>query len=476
MTTAQAGTLQTTVGARKDAARTDEGRFLRYIGLLVGYSAASVLLPSFLHFVLFVGLAIYAARGSKETIEAFTLLMVSIIGHGALVPSNAGLFRWVVLMSGFGRLVFDMSRDGNHTSPVVLMFAMTTALLLPINAISSVIPMLSVLKVLAFGIGGITIFGCFERTAHLRGHWQVWFLAMATVLVVGSLIVLPTGMGYTRTVRGYQGILRHPQMLGPVAGVFGAWFTGLLATGRGNPRLLLPLSVSAWALVLLSAARTGALAGGGGFLIALLIGGGFRGQRLISPTYLVSPTAVLAGLLGMAALIAYSEQTTSFLESFVRKNQDSQTAEELFLDARGDRASLSMENFADSPFVGVGFGTPSDYQDYTVKSNHQVGGITIKASSEKGFMPTAVLEETGLIGAVLVLGILLALLGPIHRLAPFEAIWMAWAILLVNAGAAVLFSFGGLGFFVWMMLGYCYNQSGADFLRGARARAIRARS
>ena len=456
--------------------RTDRERFFRYIGLFLGYGAASIVLPSFLHFVLFVGLAVYASQGAKQTIEAFTLLMLSIIGHGALVPANAGVFRWIVLMSGFSRLLFDMTRSGNPSNPVMLGFALCTALFLPINAIASALPMLSVLKVVAFGIGGITIFGCFERTAHLRSHWQIWFMALAVVLIVGSILVLPTGIGYTRTVRGYQGVLRHPQMLGPVAAVFGAWFSGLLATGRGDAKYLLPLAMGSWALVLLSAARTGALAGVGGFLVALLVGGVFRGQKLISPAYLISPAAVVASIFTLAALIGFSSQTASFLQSFVVKDQDSQTAAELFEDARGDRTSLSMENFASSPFVGVGFGTPSNLQPYSEKRAEQVAGITVSASAEKGFMPTAVLEETGLLGALLISALLLALLLPIHRLAPFEAIWMAWAILFVNAGAAILFSFGGLGFFVWMMLGFCYNQSGADYLRQVRARLIRGRA
>ena len=448
-----------------DAAAPDRALLYRTLGLVIGYQAVAVILPSALHVLIYLLLSIYALRGSKETIQAFTLLMLTIIGHDGLVPSNAGLFRWPVLFCGFFRLLWDATQTSGLKSPVVLGFATTAALLLPINFVASALPMISVLKVVAFSVGGLTIFGCFERTAHLRAYWQVWFLAIAAFIVVGSLLLLPTGLGYTRTANGYQGVLRHPQMLGPVAAVCAAWFSGLLASGRGNPRYLFPLSLAAWVLVLLSAARTGLLAGIAGFGIALVFGSLLRKQRLISPTYLVSPVSVTVLLFAAALLLANAERAGAFAVDFVRKGQEAESAEELFAQARGDRASLSMENFASRPFVGVGFGTPSNLGSFIDQKAESVGGIVVSASSEKGFMPTAVLEETGLIGAVLTLFLLGAVFLPVHRLAPFEIIWMAWAALLMNVGAAVLFSFGGLGFFLWMMLGFCYNQSGVSARR-----------
>ena len=457
------------------AVLSDKQKLIRYMAGFVGYVLLAAIVPSFLHFLFFIVLAIHAARGSKQTIEAFTFLMFTIIGHSELMPTNAGLFRWVVLFSALLRLLWDASQDKGLQSPVAYMFAGITLLLLPINLIGSAMPGLSALKVIAFGVGGFTIFGCFERTSHLRSHWQVWFLALAIVIVVGSVLVMPTGLGYERTLRGYQGLLRHPQMLGPVAAVLAAWFSGLLATGRGNPRLLMPMAVVGWGLVVLSAARTGALAGAAGFMLAVLFGAMLRGQRLISVASLVSPSTVLVVLFTIAGLVGFSKQTNAFVGDFVSKGQSAESADELFEQARGSRTAMSMENFASSPFIGVGFGTPSNIdQSLDDRSNKvdRAGGVVISASSEKGFMPTAVLEETGLLGAVLVLALLFAVFAPIHRLAPFEAIWMAWAALLMNVGAAVLFSLGGVGFFLWMMLGLCYNQSGSDLLRQKRSEAL----
>jgi hypothetical protein len=237
--------------------------------------------------------------------------------------------------------------------------------------------------------------------------------------------------------------------------------------------LLLPLAIASFVLILLSAARTGLLAIAIGFLLASIFGALLRGQRLISPTYLISPGAVLTLLLGTAYLVGFSNQASSFFLDFVNKGQQAESATELFEQARGNRIALSLENFSSSPFIGVGFGTPSDI-DRSLDDRDtidRVGGVVVSASAEKGFMPTAVLEETGLLGAALVLIILSVVFLPIHAHGSFETIWMAWAALLMNVGAAVLFSLGGLGFFLWMVLGFCYNQSGFDLRRQQRQRA-----
>jgi hypothetical protein len=86
-------------------------------------------------------------------------------------------------------------------------------------------------------------------------------------------------------------------------------------------------------------------------------------------------------------------------------------------------------------------------------------GVPVSASSEKGFMPTAMLEEVGLFGTLLVVLIMLAISIPVLRLGRFPVVWTYFAALLINVGAAVFFSLGGVGFFMWLMIGFCYGQA-----------------
>ena len=75
---------------------------------------------------------------------------------------------------------------------------------------------------------------------------------------------------------------------------------------------------------------------------------------------------------------------------------------EAFAESRESLIDRSMDNFRQYPIAGIGFGVPSDTSQelFEVK---RVGGIPISASVEKGSLPSATLEETGIIGAGLCL-------------------------------------------------------------------------
>jgi hypothetical protein len=75
---------------------------------------------------------------------------------------------------------------------------------------------------------------------------------------------------------------------------------------------------------------------------------------------------------------------------------------------------------------------------------------------EKGFMPTAVLEETGLIGAALTILLLIFLFVPVLQHPDPTLFWVAAASLLVNFGEMVFFSVGGMGFFFWFVMAFCH--------------------
>jgi hypothetical protein len=88
-------------------------------------------------------------------------------------------------------------------------------------------------------------------------------------------------------------------------------------------------------------------------------------------------------------------------------------------------------------------------------------GLPVGASVEKGFMPSAVLEETGITGAVLVIGLLLALFRPIVRNGSISLFWMALVCLFVNFGEMVFFSVGGLGMLFWVLMAFAYTYAEA---------------
>ena len=83
-------------------------------------------------------------------------------------------------------------------------------------------------------------------------------------------------------------------------------------------------------------------------------------------------------------------------------------------------------------------------------------GIPISASVEKGFLPTAVLEETGIIGSSFLVLLLFSISFPIFKYGKPWEIWMFATALLLNAGEAMLLSPGGKGLLIWIVIGFCY--------------------
>ncbi len=89
-------------------------------------------------------------------------------------------------------------------------------------------------------------------------------------------------------------------------------------------------------------------------------------------------------------------------------------------------------------------------------------GIPISASTEKGFIPTAVLEETGLIGTVFWLYFIFSLIRLALKSNDIRWIAMFFGCLFVNVGEAVFFSVGGIGLHLWLLIGLAIGVAGAS--------------
>jgi hypothetical protein len=118
--------------------------------------------------------------------------------------------------------------------------------------------------------------------------------------------------------------------------------------------------------------------------------------------------------------------------------------------------SQSMRNFRDHPLTGIGFGAPSDPVRFARQLERGPYGIPLSASVEKGFMPTAVLEETGIVGAILILLLLLFMFAPTVLHPDPTLFWVMATSLFLNFGEMVFFSVGGMGFFLWFVMAFCH--------------------
>ena len=106
----------------------------------------------------------------------------------------------------------------------------------------------------------------------------------------------------------------------------------------------------------------------------------------------------------------------------------------------------SWSIFLDQPLMGIGFGTSLD--PYFIAK-----ATLFSAPTEKGFLPTALLEEVGIFGALCFMIFLFAFFAHYWKARNIIALGMMVALLLLNFGEMMFFAMGGMGLYCWSMVG-----------------------
>ena len=433
-------------------------RFLPKTAIVItgGLLVLWVFPPAFL--VAYLGLIVYAARGPKESVQAFTILAILLLLNPGMYskPSFDKSLRWLIFFSAFGRVLFDSAPKPSRVNFPIIFFSFSVLVLSLITSYNTTI---SALKIVTFGVGTYTLMTCFYRTLHLRAYWASWFLTIGLVVFVCSLPLYGSYLGYFRNGVGFQGILNHPQVYGPVAAALTAWTTCIVLFYNSKQPAVVLCMVLGWIAIYTSQARTSLVMILGGIGISIIIGMMFKQSwRLaINRTFSVVRTLCLLIIATIIAVL-YGPQIMTKAQDFLLKGEETVSYEESFQGSRGFLIEQQMINFRNNPIAGIGFGVASDPEALFIKTEGATG-IPVGASIEKGFMPSAVLEEMGITGALLVLFLLGALIRPIVQGRDMAAMAVLFACVLVNLGEMVFFSLGGTGLFLWVMIGFAFNQA-----------------
>jgi hypothetical protein len=165
------------------------------------------------------------------------------------------------------------------------------------------------------------------------------------------------------------------------------------------------------------------------------------------------PTIWASIALALVAIVVIDTATGGTIRKsaigFANKGQATDVEEidpEKVMASRTGMIQRSWENFVESPIYGIGF--------QVAKTEAFVRNATwLTAPAEKGFLPTAVLEEGGILGAVTFSLFLLAYLVDVIRQRSIPALAMFLTFLTCNFTEVSIFSPGGAGAFGWLMVG-----------------------
>lgn len=393
-----------------------------------------------------------ALIGPVQAVQALTVATLVAYGNPAIIKPSpiGGVLLRLVLLAAILRLVPTMRSSDLRLVWPVWVFSIAEAFS---SLQESPALLISLMKVAELFCGVTAVLVAYNRVkaAQLAGLHR-WLITLGlTVIGVSGLTLLRPSVALGGD-GGLEGLLNQPQALGIFMAPFAAWaITGVLLMRRRATRVELWIALLIAALIVLSKARTAGFGAGVGVMVVMMsrvLGRRRRGQATLGKPILV--TCLACGVL--AVLAATTGQVGKILTDYAYKGSmgKAQNLNQAFYASRGGGAIGEWNDFLRKPLLGNGFGVYPDGQFPAGVSYFD--GIPISAPIEKGFLPTAILQEGGALGGVL----LTLVIGLLSRRAwrNTDLRWRAMfvACLAINAGECVFMSPGGIGMFDWLLL------------------------
>ncbi|HKK17784.1 MAG TPA: hypothetical protein VJ952_03800, partial [Opitutales bacterium] len=253
---------------------------------------------------------------------------------------------------------------------------------------------------------------------------------------------------------GFAGMTNHPQTQGALAAFTFVYASCVyLFTPYRHRWMMGLLAPVALIMCYMSAARTGLFAAfiAVGLLVvmAILLRVGPRRIRFnLSAIQVVA--LIFFGVIGLFLLEFFSgggisSRIGDFALKAIRGGGGEFSLAKMF-ESRIELISRSWNVFLEHPIMGINFGTD-------LSAGFIANASLFTAPTEKGFILTAILEETGIIGASIFWAFIIAFYAYYFKRANIMALSMMTVFLLLNLGEMMFFALGGMGLFCWCMLG-----------------------
>lgn len=421
--------------------------------------------PSFVGAVTLALLLCWAMRSNRAAMQALTIsVLLAYLNPTITMPqSMTSQVKWVLLFLTCAVCIYRTYRLTRipRWLPVLGVFTVVTGVL---ALVTSAQADLSLFKLFSFTAGAVAALTVFQGASQEPGYARNWLFTVFTVVLCLSLPMIVVPGGYLSGFRMFRGILAHSQSYAIFMIPMVMYLFARTLTGEATPLVEKAMIAIGFLTIIATGSRTAVLAAVGGLLMVGLIVACYRADLRHVFTRLRS-LVVLAMLVagGLVQLVVSKDSPVEGgLRFFLAKNRtaskDMLSAEEAFTSSRGAIVDLSMQNFRQQPLIGVGFGMNSP-EGVGMVVRDPILGLPVSAPIEQGFLPTATLGQVGLIGSILLLTFLVVLFRPILQYAPAPILVLFWVAFLVNFGEMIFYSTGGLGLYMWLILGFCHEES-----------------
>ena len=407
----------------------------------------------------YLGCIILILKGKEYPIKAITLsVFITFLNPEAFSPASLSTaLRWGVLFLAFFKAY--SKGHGKQSQWAFFLFAFAVYCIVG-SFLHSYSFVTSLFKLISFVIGVLAIERSFANCRHY--NYTSWFYTLFIVCLVLSLPLIIHLLGYVRKGRGFQGILSHPNAFGIYMAPFIGWV--LLGTmfekSRNKKIFLYILGLVGIGTLIASESRTSVFASIIAILFSIFLQLQKKNFRQSRPIVKIQKILLFITLIFSIVILLFPDNIIfkKFSEFAIKsQNVEDIGVQEALLKSRSELIDLSMKKFKEHPFLGNGFGMPSERE--MLNTQFVLGIIPIASAIEKGFLVTAVLEETGVIGFLLVVFFIASYYAIINKTNAVYFSVMFWTSIAVTLGEMVFFAAGGLGLQIFLIMGFARNYS-----------------
>jgi O-Antigen ligase len=429
-----------------------------YAGIIIGLQVIS---PE-TRVLSFTGLLALAAFRRRGPVQALSLSIFATFANGGLAPETPALsfLKWMLIAVCAVKLAITFKSHLNVKMPGQHAITVYTIVICILALVVSSNRELSVLKLLSWYVTAQIIFVALSDRRVAASYWLDWLFSLYVALLLFSLPLLFFPVGRWLNGRSFQGVFSHPQTFG----VYIAPFTAVVTVGIIRAAVLrwhaVLIAALAWTMMFVSQCRTAVLAVSLGIAASLFI---FLLRQKGKRTNWLQPYIVIRiCLLGAIALVlapAFGDSAVSGLSTFLSKGSSGSIWNPIFekggiVSSRESLVAPQLEQFRQKPIGGTGFGLAPENVAQQVQTS-DLYGLPLSAPTEPGFLPLALLAQTGIIGAAAWCLMLFPLSRRVSFHAPLEMAILFWTVTLTTLGEMTFFAAGGLGLQLWLLLGLC---------------------
>ncbi len=410
----------------------------------------------------FVILLWMVIKSPEAAFKAFTIALLGLVANQAIVTKTAvwTVARFIVPAACFLRYSIDLQRLRYSLFSRGYFIALTAFIVVAgvLTVLADYFVAVALLKLTSFLIGSYAVLSAVQVLQLRKSDITEWCVTVALVIVVLGVATLLVGIGYNgkgmlpNMPSFFNGPFYHSNCLGPIAAMVVVYLVQVIIFGNYRNRwLCVVLAACLVWFMYLTKSRTSFAALIAGILCTVSLSFVLTRRGMVRLRMGVSRVAIVcclvASVLGVILVDLSTGQTLSqAVVDFVNKGGRSETIDmNQVIASRQALVDFGWNNFLESPYIGIGFEVS--------KTQAFVETATLfYAPIEKGFLPLAVLEETGLIGATFFTIFLLSYLAYSAGSLNIPGITMFVTFLAVNCGEAMFFAMGGHGALGWLLM------------------------